>query len=199
MNDKDTMVEYLKVLAKNVSDEGGLEKVHNAKDLAIGVSAEAKLLGLFMFKSDDEMKSIIKEERKEIGEGLGNILYFVLRFAQMNNFDLTEELVNKLKVNAKDTKQQQQNVLPTPVSLGVPTDLEGKIEQARGYELTDLERRMLVLDAFQAVERNALWFSVPKSRAFLGYPETPEGLIRYMLSIGAITKNDLKDVGITHY
>jgi len=39
------------------------------------------------------------EKRTAIGEELADVLYFVLRFAQMNNFDLSDQLARKIEKN----------------------------------------------------------------------------------------------------
>ena len=102
MDDKDTTVEHLKDIVRKFCEDRDWDQFHNPKDLAIGISTEAnELLDLFRFKSEEEMKTMMKEERKEIGEELADVLYFVLRFAQINSFDLTQELVNKLEINER--------------------------------------------------------------------------------------------------
>lgn len=80
------------------------DQYHNPKDLAIGLSTEAnELLDLFRFKSDDQMKEMIQNESKrvQISEELADILFFLLRFSQMYNFDLDKGLVDKLCKNSK--------------------------------------------------------------------------------------------------
>ena len=39
------------------------------------------------------------EKGTVIGEELADVLYFVLRFVQMNNFDLSDELERKIEKN----------------------------------------------------------------------------------------------------
>jgi len=39
--------------------------------------------------------------RRNIGKELADVLYFLLRFAQMNSFDLSYELEKKLEKNSK--------------------------------------------------------------------------------------------------
>lgn len=41
------------------------------------------------------------EKREEIEEELADVLYFVLRFAQMNNIDLSSAVLNKIEKNDK--------------------------------------------------------------------------------------------------
>ena len=80
------------------------DQFHSPKDLAIGIETEsAELLSLFRFKSESEVGRLLNDSgfRTRIGEELADIQYFLLRFAQMYQFDLSGELRAKLKVNEK--------------------------------------------------------------------------------------------------
>lgn len=102
MEDDKTTVSELKEVVKKFCEEREWDQFHNPKDLAIGISTEAnELLALFRFKTESDIKDMISDPKKraEIGEELADILYFVLRFAQMNNFDLSEELKRKIIKN----------------------------------------------------------------------------------------------------
>ncbi len=104
MNDDVVTVNELKQAVKKFCDERDWEKFHSPKDLAIGIATEAaELLQIFRFKSENESKNMLKDEkkRKEIGEELADVVYFVLRFAQLYGFDLSNELKNKLSENEK--------------------------------------------------------------------------------------------------
>ena len=77
------------------------DQYHNPKDLAIGISTEAaELLDLFRFKNGNEITQSMLEKREQIEDELADVLFFVLRFAQMNDIDLKMALENKLKKNA---------------------------------------------------------------------------------------------------
>jgi len=100
--DDSTELNELKDLVKRFCEERNWNQFHNPKDLAIGMSTEAnELLDLFLFKSDEEVKQMVNtpEKRAAIGSQLADILFFVLRFAQMNNFDLSDELARKMEKN----------------------------------------------------------------------------------------------------
>jgi len=100
--DDNTELNELKDLVKHFCEERNWNQFHNPKDLAIGMSTEAnELLDLFLFKSDEEVKQMVNtpEKRAAIGSQLADILFFVLRFAQMNNFDLSDELARKMEKN----------------------------------------------------------------------------------------------------
>jgi NTP pyrophosphatase (non-canonical NTP hydrolase) len=103
MNNSKTIVE-LENEVKAFCEERDWDQFHNPKDLAIGISTEAnELLDVFRFHSDEEVKNIFKNYKKHehIEEEIADTLFFVLRFAQMNNIDLSMALDNKLKKNAE--------------------------------------------------------------------------------------------------
>lgn len=78
------------------------DQYHNAKDLAIGISTEAnELLDIFRFQNDADIKNIMEspERKTHVEEELADVLFFVLRFAQMNEIDLKEALEVKIEKN----------------------------------------------------------------------------------------------------
>lgn len=86
---------------KHFCQERDWDQYHNPKDLAIGISTEAaELLDLFRFKNGNEITQSMLEKREQIEDELADVLFFVLRFAQMNDIDLKMALENKLKKNA---------------------------------------------------------------------------------------------------
>lgn len=102
MTDSEVSVNGLKDKVKRFCDARDWDKFHPPKDLAIGIITEAgELLAPFRFKSDEEAKEMLKnpKKREAIGEEVADVLYFLLRFAQMNGFDLSDELNKKLEKN----------------------------------------------------------------------------------------------------
>lgn len=102
MGDDSATVKELKDKVQKFCKDRDWDQFHNPKDLAIGISTEAsELLDLFRFKRDDDIKEIMSNpsKRQAVGEELADVLYFLLRFAQMNGFDLSEELNKKLEKN----------------------------------------------------------------------------------------------------
>ncbi len=102
MRDGSTTIKELKDKVQKFCEERDWDQFHNPKDLAIGVSTEAsELLDIFRFKRDEDIKEIMSDpsKRQKVGEELADVLYFLLRFAQMNDFDLSEELDKKLEKN----------------------------------------------------------------------------------------------------
>ena len=90
-------------LVKNFCEDRDWDQFHNPKDLAIGISTEAnELLDIFRFKSEEQMKQIMSSNKKEhVEEELADVFFFVLRFAQMNNIDLHQILIDKIDKNNK--------------------------------------------------------------------------------------------------
>jgi len=100
--DSNTTVEYLKQLVKKFCEDREWDKYHSPKNLAIGIVTEAsELLEIFRWKSEDESYNLLKDPKKleKIRHELADVLYFVLRFAQKYNIDLTNALIEKLKIN----------------------------------------------------------------------------------------------------
>jgi len=97
MPDATHTISQLKEQVKSFCHERDWDQFHTPKDLAIGISTEAsELLELFRFKDD----AIVDTKRRQIEHELADVLYFLLRFAQMNNIDLSTALEDKLKHNA---------------------------------------------------------------------------------------------------
>lgn len=102
--DNKIYVQELKNRVKEFCDERDWDQFHNPKDLAIGISTEAnELLDIFRFKNEEEMKEIClnSNKRKHVEEELADTLFFILRFAQMNNIDLSRILELKMEQNEK--------------------------------------------------------------------------------------------------
>ena len=99
--DKISTIQELKEKVQAFCEERDWEQFHNPKELAIGISTEAnELLQIFRFKSEEDMKILMgSDKRKKIEEELADVLYFVLRFAQMNDIDLASAIEGKIQKN----------------------------------------------------------------------------------------------------
>ena len=103
MKDLKTNLEDLKKRVQKFCEDRGWDEPHNPKDLAIGVITEAsELLEIFRFHEADAVKDLIKDKqtRQQISDELADIMCFLLRFAQMYDFDITQCLEDKLAKNA---------------------------------------------------------------------------------------------------
>ncbi len=102
--DKETTLEELKVKVKSFCSDRDWDQFHGGKDLAIGIVTEAsELLDLFRFKSDDQIREMFQSPGKfvEIRYELADVLFFILRFAQKFEIDLTVALQEKMERNAQ--------------------------------------------------------------------------------------------------
>ncbi|MDE5932953.1 MAG: nucleotide pyrophosphohydrolase [Lachnospiraceae bacterium] len=102
--DDTTTISDLKQRIKCFCEERDWNQFHNPKDLAIGISTEAnELLDIFRFKTEEQMKEIFLKEhsREHVEEEIADVLFFVIRFAQMNHLDLDMCLKNKMEKNSR--------------------------------------------------------------------------------------------------
>lgn len=99
--DKNITIEELKNVVKQFCEDREWDQFHNPKELAIGIATEAgELLQRFRFKSKEDMMKMMQSSTKQaVEEELADVLYFVLRFAQMNDIDLSDALVSKVRKN----------------------------------------------------------------------------------------------------
>ena len=100
--DSNTTIEELKKLVKKFCEERDWDQYHNAKDLAIAISIEtSELLEIFRWKSKNEVKELFqnKIKKENIEDEIADIFYFLLRFAQKHNIDLSKTLRKKLEKN----------------------------------------------------------------------------------------------------
>ena len=78
------------------------KQFHNPKDCAISLSLEAsEVLEHFQWKSKEEITEYIKQNKKEIGDELADVLYWVLLMSHDLNIDIEKASFLKLKENAK--------------------------------------------------------------------------------------------------
>lgn len=76
------------------------DQFHGPKDLAIGVITEAsELLEHFRFQSDEQANALLQDpkQREEIEDELADVLFFLLRFSQRFDVDLSAALQRKIE------------------------------------------------------------------------------------------------------
>ncbi len=96
-------LEYLMSKIKAFCTERNWDQYHNPKDLAIGISTEAnELLDCFRFKNEEQIQELFNNEKKRerIEDEVADTLFFLLRFADMNNIDIVRALERKVDKNA---------------------------------------------------------------------------------------------------
>ncbi|MBU1044459.1 MAG: nucleotide pyrophosphohydrolase [Candidatus Omnitrophica bacterium] len=83
-------------------DQRDWKQFHKPKDLAISLMLEAgEVAEHFQWKNDDEIESYVKSHRKDIGEELADVLYWVLLMSHDFDIDIAQALREKMKLNAK--------------------------------------------------------------------------------------------------
>ncbi|MCD1293869.1 nucleotide pyrophosphohydrolase [Methanocella sp. CWC-04] len=103
-SDSSSTVNDLKSEVQRFCEDRDWDRFHNAKDLAIGISTEAaELLDNFRFKSNNEIEGLFfkDETREQITQELADVMFFILRFSQVYDIDLAEELTKKMEINEK--------------------------------------------------------------------------------------------------
>jgi len=83
-------------------EERDWTQYHTPKNLAIGLSTESnELLELFRFKDRDEQEAFLAdtESRADVEDELADVLFFILRFADLYDVDLEKALTTKLEKN----------------------------------------------------------------------------------------------------
>lgn len=102
--DHKTNIQDLKEITKTFCEERDWSQYHNAKELSIGIVTEAsELLQEFRFKSEEDIKEIFSNENKrtKVCDEMADVLYFLLRMAQIYGIDLTSEFKRKMKKSAE--------------------------------------------------------------------------------------------------
>lgn len=103
-SDRETSIEEVKNWVRKFCEDRAWDPYHGPKDLAIGLVTESsELLELFRFVNDEKAASLLNDSkfRAQVADELADSLYFVLRFAQMFDFDLSQAVAQKLVKNAK--------------------------------------------------------------------------------------------------
>ena len=102
--DNTTTISDLKKMIQMFCEERDWDQFHNPKDLAIGISTEAnELLDIFRFKSNEQMIEMFGDDiaKTHIKDEIADVLFFVFRFAQMNDLDLDDCITEKLQKNSQ--------------------------------------------------------------------------------------------------
>lgn len=102
--DADTTVEDLKDLVQAFCAERDWDQFHDPKELAIGIATEAgELLEPFRFKTREQCLTLLADPVRgaHVRDELADVLYFTLRFAQMNGIDLSQSLRAKVMADAE--------------------------------------------------------------------------------------------------
>lgn len=84
----------------NFRDARDWKQFHNPKDLALSLALEAaEVIEHFQWKSKEEIEDYIEESKKEIGDELADVLYWILLLSNDLDIDLSKALRRKMKEN----------------------------------------------------------------------------------------------------
>lgn len=101
-SDINNNIAELKKLVQIFCEDRDWDQFHNPKELSIAISTEAnELLQMFRFKTEKQMNDMLENDNKriKIEEEISDVLYFILRFAQLYNIDLSSALNSKIEKN----------------------------------------------------------------------------------------------------
>jgi NTP pyrophosphatase (non-canonical NTP hydrolase) len=104
VKDNERRIHELKEKIKEFCDARDWDQFHDAKELAIALSIEAsELLEIFRWKTPAEVEALFSNENKkeDIEDEMADVLYFLVRMAQMYELDLSEALDRKMEKNEK--------------------------------------------------------------------------------------------------
>lgn len=102
--DGTTTIEELKNRIRDFCLERDWGQFHGAKDLAIGAATEsAELLEIFRFLSEEQVEALMKDETQRVAvqDELADVLFFLLRFSEKYQIDLSESFFDKMQKNAR--------------------------------------------------------------------------------------------------
>lgn len=75
-------------------------KFHNPKDLALSLVLESvEVMEHFQWKNNEEIQDYIKSNKKEIGEELADVLYWVLLMSHSLDIDIKQAFEDKMLKN----------------------------------------------------------------------------------------------------
>jgi dCTP diphosphatase len=90
-------IQELTAKIRKIADDRDWHQFHNAKDLSISLLLEAtELLEHFQWRNGTELEEHIKKNKQAISEELVDVLYWVLRTADVLDVDLKKTLEEKL-------------------------------------------------------------------------------------------------------
>ena len=102
--DREITFQELKDKVQSFCEQRDWDQFHDAKELSIGAVTEAsELLEHFRFQTPEQISELMAdpEKREAVGEELADVLFFLIRFSQRYDFDLSTCFANKMEKNSK--------------------------------------------------------------------------------------------------
>lgn len=100
--DDQTSIQHLKDEIQQFCEERDWDQFHDAKELAIAISTEAnELLTHFRFKNKEDLDHFFtdEEKREKVTDEMIDVLFPLLRLAQLYNVDMATEFKRKMNKN----------------------------------------------------------------------------------------------------
>jgi len=100
--DKETTLHELKEKLRIYNEARDYGQFHNAKDMAAALIIEAgELLEHFRFKDIKEVENLFEDEKKreKIEDELADVAFWLFRFSQIYDIDITKAFNRKMKKN----------------------------------------------------------------------------------------------------
>ncbi len=94
----------LTALVRAFADDRDWEQFHTPRNLVLALVGETgELAAEFQWINDDDIADALKDpaKRAAIGSELADVFTYLLRFADVTGFDLSEELRRKLEINSQ--------------------------------------------------------------------------------------------------
>ena len=98
------MDKFQKITKKIIEfrDKRDWKQFHNPKDLALSLNLEAsEVLEIFQWRNEDKVREYVKKNKKEIGNELADVLYWVLLMSHDLDINIVEALENKMEENKR--------------------------------------------------------------------------------------------------
>jgi len=98
------MDKFQKITKKIIEfrDKRDWKQFHNPKDLALSLNLEAsEVLEIFQWRNEDKVREYVKKNKKEIGNELADVLYWVLLMSHDLDINIVEAIENKMEENKR--------------------------------------------------------------------------------------------------
>lgn len=98
MNDKNTTIQHIKDIAKELVNDRDWGQFHTPKDLSMNLSVESnELLEKFLWITSKASFEEIDKNRQEIEDEVGDILFSIVQFCSVSHIDATAAFVQKIE------------------------------------------------------------------------------------------------------
>lgn len=94
-------IEKMQFLLTNFSEKRDWDQYHSPKNLVMALSVEAsELLEIFQWLTEEQSKSLSKEQMQHTEEEIADISIYVLNLCRKLDIDLEKAILSKIESNA---------------------------------------------------------------------------------------------------